>query len=95
MSVFLSAWPSVGFRAVVGGEDDKGIFIEPISFQRVEDLSGDPVGLHHEIAIAAGLRFAEKFVIGNDRGMRRRKSEVEEERLVGFLLIDPRHGALG
>ena len=72
----------VGLRraAVVGGENDEGVFGEAVSVEGGENFSNDGVGLHREIGVGAKAAFALPLGRRENRRVGRRERDVEEKR---------------
>ena len=81
-------------RAVVAGEDDEGVVIEAVLFQRVENLPDGPVNLLNHVAVKARAGLALELVTHEEGHVRHRVREVEEEGPV-LVLGDELHRALG
>ena len=72
----------ISLGPVVGREDHERVRGEPVVFQGPEDATDLGVGLHHEVAIAAGPRRPDELLRRHDRRVRRVERHVQEERPV-------------
>ena len=72
---------------VVGGKHHDRIVILPDLLQLLVDPSDDVVDHHHQVAVIADRRFPFEFRAGEQRNVGRCECHVEEERLVGILVV--------
>ena len=70
--------------SVVGREQEKGLVLYLRVVDRLHHLADHPVGLDHEVAIAANARLSLERLVGNDRRMRRGERNIKEEWFVPF-----------
>ena len=81
-------------RAVVAGEHHQRVVGQPVLVERLEDLADGPVDLHDHVAVEPGLRLPLELVADEQRDVRHRVGDVQEERLV-LVRPDELHRPLG
>ena len=80
----------VKYRTIVAGEDDDGVLQESFFFQLADDLPHTPVGFDDDIAPWSHGGRTYELAVGDARHVRFVKSVIEEEGLVGRLIVDER-----
>src|SRR5438874_10214464 len=67
------------FWTVVAREDDDGVLRHAILVESAKDLANHRIGLRHEVAVVAGLRFALELLRRNHGVMWRGQRHIEKE----------------
>ena len=80
--------------AVIGGEHDERVIVQPVAFDSVEDLADRPVEFHHNVAKQSGAAFVAEFIGDGQRHMDHRVRHVEKERPI-FVPVDEADSVLG
>jgi len=80
--------------AVVGGEEDEGVFLQFEATEGVHNLPDRPVDFHHDVSEEADSAFAFKFVGNVEWDVDHAVGEVDEEGAI-FVFFDELDGSFG
>src|SRR6187402_3427292 len=80
--------------AVIAGEQEERVLVEPVLLQRLHDLPHGPIQLADDIAVNAVGALAAERRAGRQRDVRIGMGEIKEER-AGFVVFDEFHGTFG
>jgi hypothetical protein len=78
--------------AVIGGEENEGMIGDLGGIQGIEDFADGPIEFHHDVAVEAGAGFILEPVTAEERHVRHRVREIEEEGLI-LVAVDEIDGA--
>ena len=73
--------------AVVGSENNKGVFRDSLLLESFENLADAPIQFFDDVTVNAAPAFAFEIFRGKKRNMRKGMGEIKEERFI-FILLD-------